>query len=202
MAYIKTFGVGGNMKKIMCIITAIVIAVGNVTFLERSASAEGDTATAVGEAYLQVLKQNCDYLNSANYKGSTEYINDFFVEWFTTDRSEQKYALCDIAGDGVPELMLAVVVDPDKNQYGPYEFYGFENGKLKSLADSIGVRNRYYITENNLVRQEWANGAADCGTIYYSLAPNSATLKKEMAYVADTDRYVLRKKRNRNGNFL
>lgn len=185
------------MKKIVSVLTAGVITVSNVMLTDIKVSAEKSDVTAVGEAYLKVIQQNGEYamskLTHSVYNGGSEYVN----KWFLIDSSDKSaaqlsYTLCDIAGDGVPELFLVLPNGSFNNGYYSYGFYGFENGKLKCVDDYIVPRKRYYITESNMVKNEGSSGGMNSETSYYSLAADSATLKQEIAYVIDEDRYLLR----------
>lgn len=179
------------MKKILCVFTAFVVALSSFNFVKKSASAENSETMAALEEYSEIIKELSDYYNNnKSDKTKSKYVNDY-IYMNEEDESRIKYTLCDLAGDGVPEILIAVFQANSFN-YNAYGFYGFENNKIVSFDNNIGNRNRYYITESNMIKNEWSNGAADCGYTYYTLDKNSAKLNLEYEYFVDTDKYVYR----------
>lgn len=174
------------MKKILCAITAFVVAVSDITFLGwQSVSAEKRDAMEAGEAYLQVIKQNSMYVNytdtMSNYSGELEYVNYPQLEMCSReDRMRLSYALCDFAGDGTPEILLATVSE-DGEYREMCDIWGYEDGELEKIEINSKPSDRYYVTEDNMIMYQWSFGAG-YRIAYYSLEANSATPKKELEY--------------------
>lgn len=53
------------MKRIICLITAFVIAFSNVSFFDETASAESSEARNAARAYFEVIRANSEYVNDA-----------------------------------------------------------------------------------------------------------------------------------------
>lgn len=181
------------MKKILCAFTAFIIALSSFNFVPKSASAENSETMAALEGYSEIIKKLSDYYNNNKSNNTkSKYVNDNLDNYMDEESSSRiKYTLCDLAGDGVPEILIAAFQKNSFN-YNAYGFYGFENNKVISLDDNIGERNRYYITGSNMIKQEWSSGAMDCGYTYYILDKNSAKLKLNYECFVNMDKYVYR----------
>ena len=150
--------------------------------------------------YLEIIKEFSDfinyidvysYINIAGFNEDCPYVDaaeDVLVDCFAYGNDSVnncKYALTDISGDGTAELIVAVL---DSNgRYLTCGIYTISNGEVISLLENPGGRNRFYIAENNEIRNEWSNGAADCGVTYYSLKPSAAKLTKKYEYAVRED---------------
>lgn len=121
------------------------------------------------------------YINAASEMLYTCYSYD------NDDIDHCKYALTDLSGDGIPELIVAVLDSHDR--YLTCGIYTISNGNVISLIENPHVRNRFYIAENSELRNERASGAANCGVTYYSLKPSAAKLTKEYEYVVRENGY-------------
>lgn len=106
------------------------------------------------------------------------------------------YTLIDLCGDGIPELFIAQLTE-DEIGYNLLELYGYQGVMAQQLSlalgwgttplgerNVIGERTRYYICENNMIKEFGSGGAGTYGTTYYQLNVDSA----EVIYVESANR--------------
>lgn len=93
--------------------------------------------------------------------------------------SEIGYALIDLNGDNIPELLVSPVAEAMRDGM-IYDLYSIVNNKVVHLFSS-GERDRYYLAEGNTINNEWSWGAAFSGFINYRVS--GASEKLDMVYI-------------------
>ncbi|MGM9991229.1 MAG: hypothetical protein ACI376_00030 [Candidatus Bruticola sp.] len=90
--------------------------------------------------------------------------------------SQMGYALCDLNGDGSPELLVGETLNQEKVLHVIVDAYTLKRSQAVRLFSSK-ARNRHYYAfdkQNNepLIVSEWSNGAAHSGYNSYTLTPD------------------------------
>lgn len=112
-----------------------------------------------------------------DYEFPTEMISYMWYFYPVKSLSDAGYALLDLNGDDVPELITGVVSDNDWGSAGGmiYDLYTYNDGEVIHLASS-GERDRYYLCEDAVISNEGSSGAADSSSRFYELLPDSTAL--------------------------
>lgn len=96
------------------------------------------------------------------------------------------YALEDISGDAIPELIIAECSPELTNGYNIYDLYGWDGKQVQRLFDvySMGYRALYTICEDSVIAIAGSSSAFDQSYTYYTLPKNSVKpqLKEELVY--------------------
>lgn len=96
------------------------------------------------------------------------------------------YALEDISGDAIPELIIAECSPELTNGYNIYDMYGWDGEQVQRLFDvySMGYRALYTLCEEGVIAIAGSGSAFDQSYTYYTLPKNSVKpqLKEELIY--------------------
>lgn len=104
---------------------------------------------------LPAYNQNTDDSQMSMYYDNSHYR--------TGDLSGYAYALMDLDGNGVDELLFVEASD-----YSIDDIWTVENSNLVHVAHGF-VRSTYYLTADGQIVNEWSSGAYDNGVDYYKL---------------------------------
>ena len=120
-----------------------------------------DTAAVDGsdaEAYSSVIEKYRTAFETGNSKNA-EYAWDNGLSEMMAYSSAVGYALEDLDGNGIRELIIAGMGTSDFSERNIYDLYTLENGVPVPVATSF-ARMRYYLQSDNSIRYEGSGGAA------------------------------------------
>ena len=105
----------------------------------------------------------------------TEDVSYMFYWDYTSvkDLSDAGYALTDLDGNGVPELLVSTMEAAEKGLI--YDLYTFADGVAVHAATS-GERYCYYLCADNTVYYWASSGASNSTQIHYSIDPDTGSL--------------------------
>lgn len=109
----------------------------------------------------------------------------FYSEYSKCTLSEIGYALTDLNGDNIPELLISPVSEATRDGI-ILEMYSIVNNKVVHLF-SGGERYRYYLTEGNTIYYEWSGGASFYGFNKYRVSGSSEKLDMVYTIIFDDD---------------
>lgn len=139
-----------------------------------------DTDTAVN-AYGEIL--DMFYYKILGGWDCTEDVSYMFYWGYTSVEtlSDAGYALVDLDGNGVPELLVSTVEDAGSGMI--FDLYAFADGEVVHAATS-GERYCYYLCADNTVYYWGSSGASNSTEINYGINPDTGLLfpKEVMAY--------------------
>ena len=170
----------------------------------EKAAEESSEAQMAADNYLQVIYDNSEAQNTITY--FMNYNQNYSFDWNIYDEYALRktyvnqeiayYALVDISGDGIPELMLK---DENEIDYDS-ALYTFSGNKIVKLCEKLHNHNpsistsRYAVMDNNKVMYECYGGNGLSNVKYYSLSPHSNKLILEEEYtLQDDEHYTVRK---------
>ena len=119
-----------------------------------TAAVNGDDA----EAYSSVIEKYRTAFETGNSKNA-EYAWDNGLSEMMAYSSAVGYALEDLDGNGIRELIIAGMGTSDFSERNIYDLYTLENGVPVPVATSF-ARMRYYLQSDNSIRYEGSSGAA------------------------------------------
>lgn len=93
------------------------------------------------------------------------------------------YALMDIDGDGVNELLFGEI-HPDQTGTVLYDLYTIRSGQIKHVFDGWD-RNRYYLTTDGGILRQGSNSAFEFFTSYYVYANGELQLLRSVIHDAN-----------------
>lgn len=142
----------------------------------------GDTSAYddVLREYRQAAKNEFDY----EALETLRYVNLGAANLMGYNEGMVYYRYTDLDGDGGMELLIAATEDDVPENI--IDIYSIVNGIPVRVIDndfSVGYRNRYYITENNFIKNISSGGALDSFVTYYRLIPGEKMLEPEEQYV-------------------
>lgn len=91
---------------------------------------------------------------------SSEYAFNNSLSEFISSAPHVGYALQDINGDGIQELVVAGINDSDYTEIVIFDLYTLENGQPVQLACSR-ARSRYFLRSDGSILNEGSNGAGN-----------------------------------------
>lgn len=103
----------------------------------------------------------------------------------TTDKTADKigYAFYDVNGDGIEELFIGEIAEGEWKGV-IYDIYTMVDRKPTHVA-SGGSRNRYYVSDDNFICNEYSSGANESGWLIYNLVENSKELFPQVGFKYD-----------------
>jgi len=120
----------------------------------NAAETGGDDAAA----YSSVIEKYRTAFETGNSKNA-EYAWDNGLSEMMAYSSAVGYALEDLDGNGIRELIIAGLGTSDFSERNIYDLYTLENGAPVPVATSF-ARMRYYLQSDNSIRYEGSGGAA------------------------------------------
>ena len=120
----------------------------------NAAETGGDDAAA----YSSVIEKYRTAFETGNSKNA-EYAWDNGLSEMMAYSSAVGYALEDLDGNGIRELIIAGMGTSDFSERNIYDLYTLENGAPVQVATSF-ARMRYYLQSDNSIRYEGSGGAA------------------------------------------
>lgn len=120
----------------------------------NAAETGGDDAAA----YSSVIEKYRTAFETGNSKNA-EYAWDNGLSEMMAYSSAVGYALEDLDGNGIRELIIAGMGTSDFSERNIYDLYTLENGAPVPVATSF-ARMRYYLQSDNSIRYEGSSGAA------------------------------------------
>ena len=120
----------------------------------NAAETGGDDAAA----YSSVIEKYRTAFETGNSKNA-EYAWDNGLSEMMAYSSAVGYALEDLDGNGIRELIIAGMGTSDFSERNIYDLYTLENGAPVPIATSF-ARMRYYLQSDNSIRYEGSSGAA------------------------------------------
>lgn len=132
--------------------------------------------------YRQAEKNGFDY----EALETLRYVNLGAANLMGYDEGMVYYRYADLDGDGGMELLLAATEEGVPENI--IDIYSIVNGIPVRVIDndfSVGYRNRYYITENNFIKNISSGGALNSFVAYYRLISSEKMLELEEQYVYD-----------------
>lgn len=147
---------------------------------------EKETSAGSYETVLSEYRMWATNNLNADFIENSTYINE--GAWNFNGRSDCSvfYKYMDLAQDGTPELLIAVC-EPNSLPV-ILDIYGKENGDPVRLIEnnsSVGYRTRYYICNDNRIKEKGSGGALNSEIIYYSAMENCDVLAIEERYIYD-----------------
>lgn len=119
----------------------------------------------------------------------TEDVSYMFYWDYTSVKSlsDAGYALTDLDGDGVPELLVSTVEAAGEGMI--YDLYAIADGEVVHTATS-GERYCYYLCEDNTIYYWGSSGASISSQVNYGLDPDTGLLypKEAVAYNENINR--------------
>ena len=101
--------------------------------------------------------------------------------------SDGGYALIDLDGNGVSELIITAAADSWGNADGfVYDIYTYTDGEILQLVNSA-ERNRYYLCSDNLILNESSGGASYSEYTLYQVIETSLSMVESLVYDGFTD---------------
>jgi hypothetical protein len=87
---------------------------------------------------------------------------------YESDAENAGYAILDVNGDGVQELLIGVIgeYDGDRGQF--YDLYTIVNWEAELIAQA-GERDRYYLCNGGYIGESGSNSAFESQYSYYDL---------------------------------
>ena len=144
-----------------------------------------DTAAVDGSdaaAYSSVIEKYRTAFETGNSKNA-EYAWDNGLSEMMAYSSAVGYALEDLDGNGIRELIIAGMGTSDFSERNIYDLYTLENGVPVPVATSF-ARMRYYLQSDNSIRYEGSSGAAYTNIVRSRL--NGSSLETiEMIFTTD-----------------
>lgn len=130
-----------------------------------------------------------DILDMFYYKilGGWDYSEDvsYLFSWSYSpvhSLSDAGYAIMDLDGNGVPELLISPVEDAAEGMI--YDLYTCVNGEVMHIASS-GERYRYYLSEDYTIYYEGSGGASNSSNIKYTIDADKGSLKLKEVVLYD-----------------
>lgn len=145
---------------------------------------EDDGADTPEEAYAEIL--DMFYYKILEGWDGTEDVSYMFYWGYTSVNglSDAGYALLDLDGNGVPELLVSTVVDAE---YGTiYDLYTYADGEVIHAATG-GERFSYSLCEDGTIYYWQSSGAGNSTQIDYSIDADTGLLCPEEVVIYDWD---------------
>lgn len=172
------------IKKI-CVIMAVCLTAGIISGCGKNQSASSDinnNEEKAEAAYQELIsKINSGFEDNWNY-GLPETLE--LSNIYSYGNSEGfGYAIQDINSDGIKELLIGNnYSDADAKIFTPvYDIFTYADNKLIKLATG-GERDRYYLTEDNLIAEKGSNSAFNSFYAYYDIKDNALSLREAVIY--------------------
>ncbi len=97
------------------------------------------------------------------------------------------YALMDVDGDGVNELLIGSLAGDAYNRQIILELYTVRDGEAKPVFTS-GERDRFYLCSDGTVAEEASSGAMNSAWCYYDYRSGEITERQSLIFNAAADR--------------
>ena len=130
--------------------------------------------------HLTAVKEGWDATKLENENMSTMYN---IISSSGDGLSKIGYAYKDINIDGIDELLIGEIADGDYNGI-IYDIYTMVDRKPEHVVSGWD-RNRYYILDSGLIRNEYSSGANESGVNIYDLTRNSTELFTQVSFKYD-----------------
>lgn len=165
-------------------------------YLEKAASSIGEYTNAFYQNYALYAPILEEYRKAGANKFSPKVINSLPDVTQTFSPYEYKeplyYMLEDLSGDAIPELVIAGY-DPNntksvygdiQTEYNIIDTYRIKNGKPERIFISMamGVRARYTICENQIIKSSGSGGAASQHFNFFKLDGSDYTVNQNIEY--------------------
>lgn len=165
-------------------------------YLEKAASSIGEYTNAFYQNYALYAPILEEYRKAEANKFSPKVINSLPDVTQTFSPYEYKeplyYMLEDLSGDAIPELVIAGY-DPNntkagygdiQTEYNIIDTYRIINGKPERIFNSIamGVRARYTICENQIIKSSGSGGANNTHFNFFKLDGSDYTVNQNIEY--------------------
>lgn len=140
----------------------------------------GITYDDILNEYKKVAESNFD----SNLLEQAQYVNEGVWNFSGMEQYSVYYRISDIAGDGIPELLISI--NEKEAPINIVDIYGMEDEVPVRITDndsSVGYRSQYYICVDNRIKCVRTGGALDSQIDYYSLSANSVFLNLEEQYI-------------------
>lgn len=147
--------------------------------------------------YKEVAENNFDGTMLEN----AQYVNEGVWNVSGQDKYSVYYRYADLAGDGVPELIISVNEKEAPQEI--FDIYTIENGtavRVINSSGSVGYRELYSICRDNRIKQFSYGGVNHEEITYYRLEKDSASLVTDEQFIYDTGSDVLYTYIDSNGN--
>ncbi len=133
--------------------------------------------------YKQAAEQTFNY----EVVGALEYVNEGAVNFSGQEGWKLVYQYIDLAQDGEPELVIAMLADYF-NPYAVIDIYGIQDNKPVRLTESnnsVGYRTLYYICNDGGIKEKSSGGALNSMVNYYKIPAYSTEMEKNGSYTYD-----------------
>lgn len=97
-----------------------------------------------------------------------ELINSIFSNFYFYDGLELYYTIIDMANDGIPELFIS----DKKTIYGAFGLFEDDKQVFPLVSPDMGDGVRYYICENNMLKEEFISGGSFTSRSYLKVFPH------------------------------
>ena len=147
------------------------------------------------KAFAYILNGISEYINSGaqDTEGYDELpgisgISEIAIGGETDLSKSIGYAITDISGDGIPELLIGFIDNPDEENTGSiiYTLYSYNDGNPTSLFDGY-YRSCYRYTGNGTFAYTGSGGAAYSAAAKYTLSEDGKALNCNDYYFTDFD---------------
>ena len=151
--------------------------------VETETSIPAETETDFAALYQAKLQEICDYIALGNAaeeipEGLTGVRETMIFDEPAAVRGMIGYAITDLSGDGVPELIVATmpVEDAEETRCNILALYTVQNGAVK-LVNEGWARNCWYLLQDGTLYNSGSNGAAYAVDGIYRLAADGSALE-------------------------
>lgn len=139
------------------------------------------------EEVLAEYKQAAEQTFNHEVVGALEYVNEGAVNFSGQEGWKLVYQYIDLAQDGEPELVIAMLADYF-NPYAVIDIYGSQDDRPVRLTEnnnSIGYRTLYYICNDGRIKEKGSGGALNSMVNYYKVPAYDTALEKSDSYTYD-----------------
>ncbi len=140
---------------------------------ETSAPEQAESPVYDTSAYYNILGGYYIVLMDG-YSASMLEENNFNALCAYYDASQVGYAIQDVDGNGVPELLIGEIGEAGGGSGAFFDLYTLVDGQAVLVAAS-SERDRYYICQDGTIANEGSFGADDSYNAYYTIDPTTGT---------------------------
>ncbi|MBQ2040682.1 MAG: hypothetical protein II482_00890 [Lachnospiraceae bacterium] len=94
------------------------------------------------------------------------------------------YAYMDMNNDGIDELMIGEITDDENLKGIVYDLYTMADREPVHVV-SGWARNRFFVSGRSMLANEYSNGAAESGWLFYDVEANTGKMYPQIAFKYD-----------------
>lgn len=171
-----------SLTETAAVVPQIMEETQEVSSLEESTDAEEADGTDPADAYREIL--DMFYYKISGGWDSTEDVSYLFYFDYTMPATpaDAGYAMMDLDGNGVPELLVSTVEAAKEGMI--YDLYAIADGSVAHAATG-GERYCYYLCDDNTIYHWGSSGASNSREISYVIDPDTGLLSAKETVVFD-----------------